>query len=84
MDPEFDRGLKIYNMQGRLFEMMFNEDLKSNNFGNVRFVESGTGERTRISMEVLDGINEKCCVKFNANPGEMKIKGEEGGKRKSS
>jgi hypothetical protein len=34
-------------------------------------------------MEVLDGVNEKCCVKFNPNPGELKIKGEEGGKRKA-
>jgi hypothetical protein len=81
MDSEFDRGLKLYAMTGRLFEMTFNEDVKSNNFGNVRFVESGSGPRTRISMEVLDGINEKCCVKFNPNPGEMKIKGKAGGKR---
>jgi hypothetical protein len=83
MDPEFDRGLKLYNKTGMLFEMMFNEDVKSNNFGNVRFVESGTGARTRISMEVLDGINEKCCVKFNPNPGELKIKGDASGKRKA-
>jgi hypothetical protein len=83
MDAEFDRGLKLYNKTGMLFEMMFNEDLKSNNFGNVRFVESGTGARTRISMEVLDGINEKCCVKFNPNPGELKIKGDASGKRKA-
>ena len=83
MDAEFDRGLKLYNKTGMLFEMMFNEDVKSNNFGNVRFVESGTGARTRISMEVLDGINEKCCVKFNPNPGELKIKGDASGKRKA-
>jgi hypothetical protein len=83
MDAEFDRGLKLYNKTGMLFEMMFNEDVKSNNFGNVRFVESGSGPRTRISMEVLDGINEKCCVKFNANPGELKIKGDASGKRKA-
>lgn len=83
LDPEFDRGLKLYNKTGMLFEMMFNEDVKSNNFGNVRFIESGAGARTRISMEVLDGINEKCCVKFNANPGEMKIKGDASGKRKA-
>ena len=83
MDAEFDRGLKLYNKTGMLFEMMFNEDVKSNNFGNVRFVESGTGARTRITMEVLDGINEKCCVKFQPNPGELKIKGDESGKRKA-
>jgi hypothetical protein len=83
MDAEFDRGLELYNKTGMLFEMMFNEDVKSNNFGNVRFVESGTGARTRISMEVLDGINEKCCVKFNPNPGELKIKGDASGKRKA-
>jgi hypothetical protein len=84
MDPEFDRGLRLYNMAGSLFEMMFNEDVKSNNFGNVRFIESGKGKRTKISMEVLDGINEKCCVKFNPNPGELKIKGDESGKRKAA
>jgi hypothetical protein len=84
MDAEFDRGLELYNKTGMLFEMMFNEDVKSNNFGNVRFVESGTGARTRISMEVLDGINEKCCVKFNPNPGELKIKGDANGKRKAA
>jgi hypothetical protein len=83
LDAEFDRGLELYNKTGMLFEMMFNEDVKSNNFGNVRFVESGSGARTRISMEVLDGINEKCCVKFNPNPGELKIKGDGSGKRKA-
>jgi len=83
MDSEFDRGLALYNKTGMLFEMMFNADVKSNNFGNVRFIESGTGARTRISMEVLDGINEKCCVKFNPNPGELKIKGDASGKRKA-
>jgi hypothetical protein len=80
MDPEFDRGLRIYNMAGNLFQMMYNRDLKSNNFGNIRFKESGKGKTSKLSLEVLDGINEKCCVKFNPNPGEMKIKGE-GGKR---
>jgi hypothetical protein len=80
MDPEFDRGLRIYNMAGNLFQMMYNKDLKSNNFGNIRFKESGKGKTSKLSLEVLDGINEKCCVKFNPNPGEMKIKGE-GGKR---
>lgn len=83
MDSEFDRGLKLYNKTGMLFEMMFNEDVKSNNFGNIRFIETGSGARTRISMEVLDGINEKCCVKFNPNPGELKIKGDASGKRKA-
>lgn len=80
MDPEFDRGLRIYNMAGNLFQMLYNKDLKSNNFGNIRFKESGKGKTSKLSLEVLDGINEKCCVKFNPNPGEMKIKGE-GGKR---
>jgi hypothetical protein len=83
MDSEFDRGLKLYAMTGRLLEMTFNEDVKSNNFGNVRFVEKGKGKTSTISMEVLDGVNEKCCVKFNPNPGELKIKGEAGGKRKA-
>jgi hypothetical protein len=76
LDPEFDRGLQIYNKAGNLFEMLYNKDLKSNEFGNVRFIESGKGSRTKISIETLDGINEKCCVKFNANPGELKIKGD--------
>ena len=84
IDPEFDRGLRMYNMAGSLFEMMFNEDVKSNNFGNVRFVEKGKGKTSKISMEVLDGINEKCCVKFNPNPGELKIKGDANGKRKAA
>jgi hypothetical protein len=84
IDPEFDRGLRLYNMAGSLFEMMFNEDVKSNNFGNVRFVEKGKGKTSKISMEVLDGINEKCCVKFNPNPGELKIKGDANGKRKAA
>ena len=83
MDPEFDRGLKLYAMTGRLLEMTFNEDVTSNNFGNVRFVEKGKGKTSTISMEVLDGVNEKCCIKFNPNPGELKIKGEAGGKRKA-
>jgi hypothetical protein len=83
MDPEFDRGLKLYAMTGLLFEMTFNQDVKSNNFGNVRFIEKGKGKTSTISMEVLDGVNEKCCVKFNPNPGELKIKGEAGGKRKA-
>lgn len=76
LDPEFDRGLRIYNKAGNLFEMLYNRDLKSNEFGNVRFIESGSGPRTKISIETLDGINEKCCVKFNPNPGELKIKGD--------
>ena len=80
IDPEFDRGLKIYNMAGNLFEVLYNKDLKSNNFGNIRFKESGKGKTSKLSLEVLDGINEKCCVKFNANPGELKIKGD-GAKR---
>jgi hypothetical protein len=80
IDPEFDRGLKIYNMAGNLFEVLYNKDLKSNNFGNIRFKESGKGKNSKLSLEVLDGINEKCCVKFNANPGELKIKGD-GAKR---
>ena len=80
LDPEFDRGLRIYNMAGNLFQMLYNKDLKSNNFGNIRFKESGKGKTSKLSLEVLDGINEKCCVKFNPNPGELKIKGE-GGKR---
>jgi hypothetical protein len=80
MDPEFDRGLRLYNMAGNLFQMLYNQDLKSNNFGNIRFKESGKGKTSKLSLEVLDGINEKCCVKFNPNPGEMKIKGE-GAKR---
>jgi hypothetical protein len=76
MDPEFDRGLRLYNMAGNLFQMLYNQDLKSNNFGNIRFKESGKGKTSKLSLEVLDGINEKCCVKFNPNPGEMKIKGD--------
>jgi len=72
--------LQIYNKAGNLFEMLYNQDLKSNEFGNVRFIESGSGSRTKISIETLDGINEKCCVKFNQNPGELKIKGD-GNKR---
>jgi hypothetical protein len=80
IDPEFDRGLRIYNMAGNLFEVLYNKDLKSNNFGNIRFKESGKGKSSKLSLEVLDGINEKCCVKFNPNPGELKIKGE-GAKR---
>lgn len=83
IDPEFDRGLRLYNMAGNLFETMFNLDVKSNNFGNVRFIEKGKGKTSKISMEVLDGINEKCCVKFNPNPGELKIKGDVDGKRKA-
>jgi hypothetical protein len=78
LNPEFDRGLQIYNKAGNLFEMLYNQDLKSNEFGNVRFIESGSGPRTKISIETLDGINEKCCVKFNPNPGELKIKGAGG------
>jgi len=78
MDPQFDRGLQIYNKAGNLFEMLYNQDLKSNEFGNVRFIESGSGPRTKISIETLDGISEKCCVKFNPNPGELKIKGAGG------
>jgi hypothetical protein len=46
-------------------------------------VEKGKGKTSTISMEVLDGVNEKCCIKFNPNPGELKIKGEAGGKRKA-
>ncbi len=84
MDAEFDRGIKLYAKTGRLLEMTFNEDVKSNNFGNFRFVEKGKGKTSTISMEVLDGINEKCCIKFNPNPGEMKIRGKAGGKRTAS
>jgi hypothetical protein len=30
IDPEFDRGLRLYNMAGNVFETMFNLDVKSN------------------------------------------------------
>jgi hypothetical protein len=71
---EFERGLELYNKAGIMFELLYNNDLESNDFGNVRFVESGKGKTSKITLEVLDGINEKCCVKFNPNPGEMRIK----------
>jgi polyhydroxyalkanoate synthesis regulator phasin len=74
LDSEFERGLELYNNAGMMVELLYNNDLESNNFGNVRFVESGKGKTSKISLEVLDGINEKCCVKFNPNPGEMRIK----------
>ena len=74
LDGEFERGLELYNKAGIMFELLYNTDLESNDFGNVRFVESGKGKTSKISLEVLDGINEKCCVKFNPNPGEMRIK----------
>jgi hypothetical protein len=82
LDSAFDRGLKLYNMAGNLFEMLYNKDLVSNNFGNTRFMEKSVGKKTKITLEVLDGINDKCCVKFNPNPGELKIKGD-GDKRTS-
>jgi hypothetical protein len=82
LDPEFDRGLKLYNMAGNMFEMLYNRDLVSNNFGNTRFMESSVRGKVKIKLEVLDGINEKCCVKFNPNPGELKIKGD--GNRRTS
>jgi len=74
LNSEFERGLELYNNAGMMVELLYNNDLESNNFGNVRFVESGKGKTSKISLEVLDGINEKCCVKFNPNPGEMRIK----------
>lgn len=74
LDSEFERGLELYNKAGNLFELLYNADLESNDFGNVRFVETGKGKTSKISLEVLDGINKKCCVKFNPNPGELKIR----------
>jgi hypothetical protein len=74
LDSEFERGLELYNKAGNLFELLYNNDLESNDFGNVRFVETGKGKTSKISLEVLDGINDKCCVKFNPNPGELKIR----------
>lgn len=74
LNKEFKRGLELYNKAGNLSELLFNADLESNNFGNVRFLESGKGKTSKISLEVLDGINNKCCVKFNPNPGELKIR----------
>ena len=74
LDSEFERGLKLYNNAGIMFEVLYNNDLESNDFGNVRFVESGKGKTAKISLEVLDGINDKCCVQFNPNPGELKIR----------
>jgi len=74
LDSEFERGLELYNRAGNMFELLYNTDLESNDFGNVRFKESGKGKTAKISLEVLDGINDKCCVKFNPNPGELKIR----------
>lgn len=74
LDSEFERGLELYNKAGMMFELLYNNDLESNDFGNVRFVESGKGKTAKISLEVLDGITDKCCVKFNPNPGELKIR----------
>ena len=74
LDSEFERGLELYNNAGNLFELLYNNDLESNDFGNVRFKESGKGKTSKISLEVLDGITDKCCVKFNHNPGELKIR----------
>lgn len=78
LDSEFDRGLQVYNKAGKLFEMIYNEDLVSNKFGNTRFKESTKDKKKVIELEVLDGINVKCCVSFNPNPGELKIKDNKG------
>jgi len=71
LDPGFVTGLNLYNQSGMLFETLFNADLESNDYGNTRFLERKDKGKVVIELEKLDGIENKCCVSFNGNPGQL-------------